>query len=148
MILPERVEPGLVLRYAYLWHGEAQRGQEEGRKDRPAVVVLRREIVRGALFVLVAPVTHTPVTPALRPVELDAVVKSQLGLDDQPSWIVTHELNAFVWPGPDLRPVGGAGERANRCYYGYVPNGVLQQVTAAIAENRREQRAGLVKRSE
>jgi hypothetical protein len=33
-------EPGLVLNYAYLWHNEHRAGQEEGRKDRPGVIVL------------------------------------------------------------------------------------------------------------
>jgi hypothetical protein len=44
-------EPGLVLNFAYLWHREHQAGQEEGRKDRPSVIVLcvRRENDGGAL---------------------------------------------------------------------------------------------------
>jgi hypothetical protein len=33
-------EPGLVISYAYLWHHEHGAGREEGRKDRPSVIVL------------------------------------------------------------------------------------------------------------
>jgi hypothetical protein len=33
-------EAGLVISYAYLWHHEHLAGQEEGRKDRPTVIVL------------------------------------------------------------------------------------------------------------
>jgi hypothetical protein len=29
-------EPGLVIRYSYLWHDEHRQGREEGVKDRPA----------------------------------------------------------------------------------------------------------------
>jgi hypothetical protein len=36
-------EPGLVISYAYLWHGEHQAGREEGIKDRPSVIVLAVE---------------------------------------------------------------------------------------------------------
>ena len=38
MALPSP-EPGLVLNYAYLWHEEHRAGREEGRKDRPSVVI-------------------------------------------------------------------------------------------------------------
>ena len=36
-------EPGLVISYAYLWHREHEAGREEGRKDRPSVIVLAIE---------------------------------------------------------------------------------------------------------
>lgn len=59
-------EPGLVISYAYLWHDEHLAGQEEGRKDRPGVIVLAVE--RGsddATTVTVLPVTHSaPINPA------------------------------------------------------------------------------------
>jgi hypothetical protein len=35
-------------------------------------------------------------------------VKRHLGLDDEPSWIITTEVNRFVWPGPDIRVVEGS----------------------------------------
>jgi len=52
-------EPGLVLNYAYLWHDEHRAGREEGRKDRPSVIVLcaTREADR-AVIVTVLPITH------------------------------------------------------------------------------------------
>lgn len=33
-------QPGLVICYSFLWSHEHRRGQEEGRKDRPCVIVL------------------------------------------------------------------------------------------------------------
>lgn len=33
-------EPGLVIRYAYLWRREQETGREKGTKDRPCAVVL------------------------------------------------------------------------------------------------------------
>jgi len=39
MPLPEP-EPGLVISYSYLWHYERAAGVEEGRKDRPCVILV------------------------------------------------------------------------------------------------------------
>jgi hypothetical protein len=33
-------QPGLVIRYSYLWSAEAQAGKEEGTKDRPCAIIL------------------------------------------------------------------------------------------------------------
>ena len=146
MILPDDVAPGLVLRYAYLWAAEAAQGRDEGRKDRPVVVVLKREVVAGASSVIVAPITHSPPRNGTRAVPMDPRLKARLGLDDEASWIVTDEVNVFVWPGPDLRPIGGSA--GDRCDYGYLPNTVFHEVVAAIALNRREQRLDLTRRDD
>src|SRR6266581_2662071 len=54
-------EPGLVISDAYLWHREHQAGREEGRKDRPTVIVLAVEReADGATIVTVLPITHNP----------------------------------------------------------------------------------------
>jgi len=55
MALPSP-EPGLVINYAYLWRDEYLAGREEGRKDRPSVIILavRRE-ADGATVVTVLP---------------------------------------------------------------------------------------------
>jgi hypothetical protein len=34
---------GLVIRHAYLWWNEARQGREEGRKDRPCVIIHQRQ---------------------------------------------------------------------------------------------------------
>lgn len=54
-------EPGLVISYAYLWHHEHEAGREEGRKDRPSVMVLAVERpANDTSVVVVLPITHTP----------------------------------------------------------------------------------------
>lgn len=96
-------EPGLVINYAYLWHNEHEAGQEEGRKNRPSVVVLTVERDSdGATIVVLLPVTHSPPHDVASAVEIPAAVKRHLGLDDERSWVVVTEGNKFVWPG--LRP--------------------------------------------
>src|ERR1700686_1249298 len=111
MALPEP-EPGLVISYAYLWHREHQGGWEEGRKDRPCVIVLATASASdGATVVTVLPVTHRLPDDADAAVEIPQGVKELLGLDMERSWVVVSEGNKFVWPGYDLRRVPGTPTR-------------------------------------
>jgi hypothetical protein len=79
-------EAGLVISYAYLWHYE--RLLDEGRKDRPSVIVLAVECAADeATIVTVLPITHNPPSDPTTAVEIPAPVKRHLGLDDARSWI-------------------------------------------------------------
>ena len=122
-------EPGLVIAYAYLWHHEHQAGQEEGRKDRPSVIVLAVEReADGATIVTVLPITHgAPADPASA-VEIPLPVKRHLGLDDDRSWIVVAEGNEFLWPGYDLRKL----PHSDRYDYGFLPPRFFNQVLEAF----------------
>src|SRR5687768_12591528 len=100
-------EPGDVIAYAYLWADEEAAGQEEGLKDRPAVVVLATIVDGDRTQLLVAPVTHLEPRSKADGVEFPPRVKRHLGLDDDRSWVIVTELNRFVWPGPDIRPAKG-----------------------------------------
>lgn len=121
-------EPGLVVNYAYLWHHQHEAGAEEGRKDRPSVVVLCTEGSRvGETVVTVLPITHGRPRPAEAGVEIPAAVKRYLGLDDTPSWIVVAEGNEFTWPGYDLRP------KSDGSYaYGFLPPKLFSRVRSAF----------------
>jgi mRNA-degrading endonuclease toxin of MazEF toxin-antitoxin module len=124
--LPEP-EPGLVLRYAFLWEDAYRAGREEASKERPAVVVLVIDKAERGTVVLVAPITHRDPGPG-RGVELPPKVKAHLGLDGERSWIVVDQLNEFLWPGHDIRPVPETG----RFDYGYLPPRLFGQVREAI----------------
>ncbi len=56
-------------------------------------------------------------------------VKQALGLDDERSWIVLDEVNRFVWPGYDIRPVPGSKDRLA---YGFIPPRIYDNVIARI----------------
>ncbi|MEE8272803.1 MAG: type II toxin-antitoxin system PemK/MazF family toxin, partial [Alphaproteobacteria bacterium] len=88
-------KPGLVINYAYLWHSESRRGQEEGVKIRPCVIVL--DVAEDALgtIVTVAPVTHREPDDPQAAVELPAETKRRLGLDAERSWVILTEVNRF-----------------------------------------------------
>ena len=51
-------EVGQIVRYAYLWRHEAERGQDEGLKDRPVVIVITRQRIADKWRVVVAPITQ------------------------------------------------------------------------------------------
>jgi hypothetical protein len=119
-----------VLCYAYLWAREHEKGQTEGLKDRPVTVVVAQEIVAGQLLVLVAPVTHSPPQHAADAIEIPQSVKRELGLDRDRSWIVATELNRFVWPGPDIRPVQGVPDGSP--LLGAIPEWLYERLREAI----------------
>ncbi len=131
-------QPGLVIRYSYLWLSEHRRGQEEGVKDRPCAVLLALTDNDGEQKVVVLPITHTPPNDPTHTVEIPLDTKRRLSLDSERSWIVVTESNRFTWPGPDLRPLtpGEAGSVA----YGLLPRALFNEVRAkwlALFEARR-----------
>jgi hypothetical protein len=139
MALPEPA-PGLVICYSYLWHDEHKAGVEEGRKDRPCAIVVARIDADGDTALWVAPITHSkPDDPYA--VLLTPTVKLRLGLDEQPSWIVTDELNQFIWPGPDLRPI--ARDRRDTFAWGFLPVDVFAAVKRGVIANARRLRTVL-----
>ena len=105
MPLPKTPFPGMVVRYSFLWSSEARAGETEGRKDRPCVVVTAvAGTGDGRCRVRVLPITHRPAEPS-RSVAIPQKVKRHLGLDSDASWVLLDEVNEFIWPGVDLRPV-------------------------------------------
>jgi hypothetical protein len=76
-------EAGLVISYSYLWHFEHQAGKEEGRKTRPAAIVLTTQREDdGVLVVTVLPITHSAPTDPTTAIEIRTPVKRHLGLDE------------------------------------------------------------------
>lgn len=121
----------MVIPYNYLWRHEHRKGQEEGRKVRPAVIVLVVQDAKGGPRVTVEPVTHTPPTTTERSIEMPPRVKQALGLDAKRSWIVLDEVNQFAWPGYDLRTMPGSKDRFA---YGFVPPKLFDQLIGRILD--------------
>ena len=134
-------QPADVLSYAYLWAREAADGQDEGLKDRPVVVVVAVETATiGAPQLYVVPVTHSAPDESDNVVELPAKVKRHLGLDSERSWVVVSEINRFIWPRPDIRPIKGGLTPL----YGALPDWLFERIKAAILKSN----ASVVKRTE
>ena len=129
MSLPDP-RSGLVIGYSYLWHADYEAGQEEGGKDRPSAVVIASRTEAGDIVVTVAAITHSRPADPMDGIELPACVKRRLGLDALPSWLICAELNRFVWPGPDLRPVSRSAP--GQFVYGVLPPSFMAQVFARL----------------
>lgn len=146
MRLPDP-EPGLVIRYAYLWRWEADQGREGARKDRPCAVILAINRMKEVATVYVAPITHTPPPSAASGLAVPPGAKRRLGLGLAPSWIITTEFNSFAWPGSDLRKIGPS-DPESAIAYGQLPNSTTERMLESFRKNLRAGRARVVRRSE
>ena len=136
---------GAVLRYAYLWKSEQDAGRVESEKDRPALVIVAlRAPESGVETVYVLPITHgSPQRPQWA-VEIHADEMARLGLYEERSWIICDEINRFLWPGYNLRPVPGS--RPPRWQYGVVLRGTYEKARHLFLKCRNEMRARVADR--
>lgn len=145
MSLP-RPEPGLVIRYSYLWLREHRQGREEGTKDRPCAIVITTRDDAGETQVVVVPVTHTPPANPASALEIPQAIKQYLGMDAARSWAVLSESNVFDWPGPDLRRVPDRDDAS--VAYGFLPPRFFAELQRRFVAWDRAVRAGRVRRTE
>lgn len=92
------------------------------------------------------PITRSPPQRPEEAVEIPRAVKDRLGLDDDRSWIVLTEANAFFWPGPDLRFVPDRGP--DSAAYGSLPPKLFRLVRDRFLALRQRRGAGIVPRTE
>ena len=123
-MLPAEIRVGWIFRYAYLWDWQHREGRDEGDKDRPCLVLaIVTATEDGAPVVRVLPITHAPPADPVDAIEIPAMTKARLHLDEARSWIVLTESNRFAWPGPDLRAVD-----TETGYYGPLPPKLFAEV--------------------
>ena len=135
-------EIGLVIRHSYLWWNEARSGREEGRKDRPCVIIHLRLNEHQDLETYICPVTHTPPEFPEKAMEIPPATKARLALDGARSWIITTDINRFVWPGPDLRPTPTGSSS-----YGPLPAAMTRDLIAQIKANAQDRSLLVVPRT-
>ena len=134
---------GLVIRYAFLWSHEKDAGAFESAKDRPcAIVVASRPEGATDTTVFVVPVTHRQPTTTDGWVELPPRTARALGLDGERHWVIVTELNRFIWPGYDLRPIPQSGAYE----YGILPKDVFTSIQTALNAQITKRRTRAMKR--
>jgi hypothetical protein len=139
-------EPGLVIRYDFLWKHESQDGQEHGLKDRPCAIILASTVRDdGSRDIVLCPITHNPPEPGQNAVEIPLKVALHLGLDDVRSWIKTHEVNTLVWE-QDRIPFGVTKARDNQWAFGKLPFALGKQAFDHVREHARFRRLKTTKR--
>lgn len=85
---------GAVIQYPYLWRREADRGETEGRKDRPVAVAARMLTRQGQDVVLVFPITSKMPDKSRIASEIPESEKRRAGLArDKRLWIILDEYN-------------------------------------------------------
>jgi PemK-like, MazF-like toxin of type II toxin-antitoxin system len=134
---------GWVICHAYLWWNEARRGREEGAKDRPCVIVHTRLNEYDETEVYISPITHTPPEAPEKAIAIPPATKARLGLDSEDSWIITTEVNRFIWPGPDIRDVPSGG-----LAYGHLPATMTRDLVQQIKANARDRSLLVVSRDD
>lgn len=139
-------EPGLVIRYSYLWKREAEAGREEGTKDRPCAIIITLLRQHESPLVRVLPITHSQPADRDGALEIPQETKLRLGLDSARSWIILDEANDFVWPGPDLRPSVN-GQLATAAI-GKLPPGLLSVLREKFKTRYLQGRTKATKRTE
>ncbi|MDZ4736325.1 MAG: hypothetical protein SGJ07_08235 [Rhodospirillaceae bacterium] len=137
MALP-KPHPGLVIAYDYQWCQPGHAAQP------PAALVLAVADQAGERLVTAAPITtDSPADPrdaielpraTCRRLGLGVGLKGALGDSDTASdarcFVIVSEVNRFVWPGPDLRPV--ATRSASAFVYGVLPPRLFKRITAQL----------------
>ena len=106
------------------------------------MIVVATRVVGEQTIVTVVPVTHSAPSDPANAVEIPLVTKRRLGLDGVRSWVVATEVNRFVWPGPDVRPI--APERFD---YGPLPPELFGRVRNRVGAIAAAQRLGIVTRN-
>lgn len=135
-------EPGMVLRYDYLWSREASQGQQQG-KDRPSCLVAASDSRINPSYVVLVPITHSPPTGDTIGIEIPNKVKKAIGLDDEPSWVIVSDYNIDEWPNAGLTQIPS---KPGTYSYGFLPPSLFATVRRKFAELVREKRARSVKR--
>ena len=88
-----RLRQGDVLSYPYLWAWQADRGETEGRKDRPVCLALPLLKNRLPHLFLLA-ITGTRPSPEQAVLEIPEIEKRRAGLKDwKEGWVIIDECN-------------------------------------------------------
>jgi len=138
-------EPGLVVRYDYLWSRRAGLGADTADKTRPACILLTIAARDGETEVVLVPITHSAPGADDTAVEIPAPVKHALGLDAAPSWVIVTDANLDIWPSPDLQQLP---RQPGRYHYGHLPPRLFTIIRDRFLEAYRARRVAVVRRAD
>ncbi len=149
MKIPVLPPVGHVVAYEYLWSSKARKRQD-GEKVYPTALILSTRDELGSTVAYALGISHMPPREGRRALEVPAKLRRHIGLDAEPQWIYTDEVNVFVWPGPDLRPAQWISQRPiveDTCVLGALPQDWFDQVKNHFLESYKLDRMRLTKRT-
>ncbi|WJH40330.1 hypothetical protein N7E02_27810 [Aliirhizobium terrae] len=135
-------EPGLVIRYDYLWATERVEGRSSG-KDRPACLIATSDPAARPRYVVILPITHSRPAGKTIGIEIPPKVKQAIGLDEAPSWVIVSEYNIDEWPNAGLSPIPGS---QHNFAYGFLPPGLFKIIKENFLELARDGKSRSVRR--
>jgi hypothetical protein len=107
------LKPGAVIIYPYLWRWQDERGETEGRKDRPVSVVLAKQNPKdGATHLVMLAISSQPPRPGRETIEVPEIECRRAGLSAwKQAWITVSEYNYDIversyYLEPDQVPLG------------------------------------------
>jgi hypothetical protein len=110
------------------------------------VIIAVRNREAGLRIVTVVPITHSVPHDTHQGIELPPQLKSHLGLDTERSFVIVAEVNSFIWPGPDLRPV--SRRRPGVFHYGALPPRFFMHIKSQLLQVQAQGRLRHVERDE
>ena len=139
----ETPETGLVARYHFLWWNQHARGEESGRKARPACLVVPLGGAGGT--VVLFPLTTQQPEASRKALAVPATERRRLRLPGNlQSWVLLDELNQDVWPGSlNFEPVGRDPLRFS---YGSFSPAFMRLVLATMRDAIKERRMRMIPR--
>ncbi|MBP8936880.1 MAG: hypothetical protein KBG72_00185 [Agrobacterium sp.] len=136
-------ETGLVISYYFLWDREHAKGEAEGRKPRPACVVVPLTSKHGD--VVLFPLTSQTPAPGRIAIRVPETERKRLKLKGSgPSWIILDEGNTDRLT--ESHHVDPIGYDPLTIAYGVFSRAFMKQVVITAAQAIRERRVRLVKR--
>lgn len=138
MYIPPKPPIGHLIAYEYLWLSRSE--INDAAKTYPVAVVAAREIVGPVTLAYVLGISHSLPKPNDRALEVPRKLKRHLGLDEEPSWIYTNQVNVFAWAGPDLRPavrLTTLPSAKDTCVIGPLPSDWFDEVKRHLVESYR-----------
>jgi hypothetical protein len=85
-------QDGLVIRYSYLWAREHDRGEETGRKARPACLQIIMKRKQGGTIVMLFPIT-SQIPQSDRTALAIPDIEARRARLTTPAWIILDEFN-------------------------------------------------------
>lgn len=84
----------IISAYPYLWLWQRDRGESEGRKERPVCVAVATRSADGLTHLALLAITGTPPRADQRAVEIPPLEIRRLGLvEHKQAWIIVSEYN-------------------------------------------------------
>lgn len=85
---------GDVWRYPYLWRWQDERGETDGRKDRPTAIIAALRDAKGQKHLFLLPLTTKPPSTKQTSVEVPIIEARRAGLTDTDRvWVILDEYN-------------------------------------------------------